>query len=92
MSDAEKLRQTLAELHQELATVEVKDPEVRDMLIRTLREISQQLTAELGQPPAPADADPADLLRAAARQFEVDHPALASTLEGLVDALARMGI
>lgn len=92
MSDADKLRQTLADLHQELATADAKDPEVRDMLVRTLRDISHQLTADLGGPPPPADAEPVELLRAAARQFEVDHPALASTLESLVDALARMGI
>jgi len=92
VSDADKLRQTLTELHQELATAEVKDPAVRDMLVRTVREISQQLTADLGEPQPAADAPPAELLRAAARRFEVDHPALAQTLESLVDALARMGI
>lgn len=88
MSDKDRLRQTLAELHQELSTVELRDPEVRRALERALGDISSSL--EQGQRPADAGA-PAQL-RAAARQFEVDHPALASTLEGLVDALARMGI
>lgn len=92
MNDADKLRQTLADLHQELGAVEVKDPEVREMLIRTLREISERLQAEPAGALVPVEGDPAAQLRAAARQFEVDHPALASTLESLVDALARMGI
>ncbi len=89
MNDADRIRQTLAQLHQELASAELKDPEVRHALEHALRQISGRLE----QDAAPADSDdPAAQLRAAARRFEVDHPALASTVEGLIDALARMGI
>ena len=67
------------------------------MLTQTLREIADRLSAHGGevatQPTtAIADVETVDLLRASARQFEADHPQVATAIESVVDALSRMGI
>ncbi|MDC0723447.1 DUF4404 family protein [Nannocystis bainbridge] len=98
MSHSDQLRQTLTHLHQELETVSTADPEVRGMLSQTLREIADRLEAhhrgELATRPVAtlADVETVDQLRASARQFEVDHPQVATAIESVVDALSRMGI
>ncbi|PCC74238.1 protein of unknown function [Nannocystis exedens] len=68
------------------------------MLTQTLREIADRLAAQHGGDPttqpraAIADVETVDLLRASARQFEADHPQVATAIESVVDALSRMGI
>lgn len=98
VNHTDRLRQTLTDLHQELETVSTADPEVRGMLSQTLREIADRLEAhrrgELAtqQPTSLASVETVDALRASARQFEVDHPQVATAIESVVDALSRMGI
>lgn len=99
MSPKDELRQTLTALHHELDAVSTGDPEVRTLLLRTLGQIADRLEEQerVAAAVAPASTSLAtvetvDLLRASARQFEVDHPTLATSLQSLVDALSRMGI
>lgn len=97
MSPTDRLRETLTHLHHELDAVSTADPEVRAMLSQTLRELTEKLEAQRGGDLAPAEdwfvnAETIDQLRASARQFEVDHPAVATAIQSVVDALARMGI
>nr|WP_263430322.1 DUF4404 family protein [Nannocystis pusilla] len=98
VNHTDRLRQTLAHLHQELETVSTADPEVRGMLSQTLREIADRLEAHAGDelaaqsPAALVSAETVEMLRASARQFEVEHPQVATAIVSVVDALARMGI
>jgi len=92
--DVQKLRETLAALHAELDTVESRDPEVRHMLAGALQDIAEKLQSRDAEPTAPApDASlSTGQLAESARQLEVEHPTLAATLRGVVEALTRMGI
>lgn len=92
MNSPDKLHATLADLRRQLAEGAPGDPEDRAALARALHSIADRLTAHESGLAVPADDEAGEQLRAAARRFEVDHPALATTLETLVDALARMGI
>jgi hypothetical protein len=92
VTHADKLRVILDDLHQELAAAPAGDPAVRNMLSRSLTEISQKLTSNEDGPLLLTDDIGPEQLRAAARVFEAEHPKLAQTIESLVDALARMGI
>jgi hypothetical protein len=93
LEEVNKLRETLATLHAELATVEAHDPEVRNMLAGALQDIADKLSArEAGLPIEPPNASAGAELAETARQFEVDHPTLAATLRSLVESLSRMGI
>ncbi len=88
--DVQKLRETLATLHEELGTTETADPEVRILLANSLLEISAKLLAhEAG---TPVESLPPHGLGDLARQIEVEHPTFAATLRGVVESLARMGI
>lgn len=67
------------------------------MLSQTLRELAERLDAQCRgdlttTEDAFASAETIDMLRASARQFEVDHPAVATSIQSVVDALSRMGI
>jgi len=94
--DVQKLRETLAALHAELDTVESRDPEVRRMLAGALQDIAEKLQSRDAEPTAPVPTPDASLstgqLAESARQLEVEHPTLAATLRGVVEALTRMGI
>jgi len=97
LEDVQKLRETLAALHAELGAVESQDPEVRRMLAGALQDIADKLQSH--DPAAPLATDPtpeaslsAGQLAESARQLEVEHPTLAATLRGVVEALTRMGI
>jgi hypothetical protein len=96
LEDVQKLRETLATLHAELDTVESGDPEVRRMLAGALQDIADKLRSRDGDAlaaPPPADVSPSTgQLAESARILEVEHPTLAATLRGVVEALSRMGI
>ena len=102
IEDVQKLRETLAALHIELDTVESQDPEVRRMLASALQDIADKLqsrdvTQPVTQPvtppvPTPDASVSTGQLAEYARQLEVEHPTLAATLRGVVEALTRMGI
>jgi len=87
-----KLQETLADLQRQLASASSGDAETRARLAQTLRALADRLSAHEAGLTTPADEGLRDQLRAAARRFDVDHPSLATTLESLVDVLARMGI
>lgn len=93
VKSTDPLHTTLADLRRQLAEASPLDPEERASLARALHTIADKLTAHESGLAVPAGEDDAgEQLRAAARRFEADHPALATTLESLVDALTRMGI
>ncbi len=97
IDDVQKLRETLASLHAELGAVESQDPEVRRLLVDALRDIADKLQARDGDPVAvvadlPETSTSAGQLAESARILEVEHPTLAATLRGVVEALTRMGI
>jgi len=98
IEDVQKLRETLAALHAELDTVESQDPEVRRMLASALQDIADKLHSRDATPvvpdaiPTPDASGSTGQLAESARQLEVEHPTLAATLRGVVEALTRMGI
>ena len=96
LEDVQKLRETLAALHAELGTVESGDPEVRRMLAGALQDIAAKLQSRDATPPLAAPPPEASVsagqLAESARILEVEHPTLAATLRGVVEALSRMDI
>lgn len=85
---AQRLRERLQELHEELEAVDELDPELRSMLEETLGDIRGRL-AETEEFEVPAE--PNEITRLAER-FEEDHPTMAGLLRKLVDTLSQMGI
>lgn len=83
----ERLRETLAELRQELARTDAADHDARERVQAAAREIE----AWLERAEAPEDSL-AERLREAVVRFEEDHPRLAATVQRVVDALADLGI
>ncbi len=89
----ERLRSTLAELHDELSGANALDTESRALLESAVREI--RLALAPSDPHASLAAEPGLLverLRDAARRVEGEHPALADAVGRFLDALASLGI
>jgi len=86
MSD---LRQTLRNLHDELAHAQQLGPEDRRLLESALYDIRHALEAA-----APADASTGseDALEGAAVRLEAGHPGVASAIRAVLDALGKAGI
>jgi len=86
----EHLRETLAELHAELESVESSDEETA----ARLREAMDEIQALLDKQDAAAlgEATLGDRLAESARGFEQSHPALAHLVGNILDALGRIGI
>jgi hypothetical protein len=81
------LRNLLTQLHARLGNAQSLDAEDRRLLATAVRDIEKALaTSDTTRPPS------ASGLEALAVKFEADHPALAESLRGLVDALAKAGI
>ena len=86
------------ELHRSLSSADGVDPETREALVVLLGDIDRLLAKSSGAgsqavgPTTGSDDQHADRLTDAAQRFQADHPTLAGTLEGLADALGRMGI
>ncbi|MGE0607087.1 MAG: DUF4404 family protein [Pirellulales bacterium] len=86
----DKLRQTVAELHAELAALPKVDPEARAVLEGALHDIQQAMNADGGQ-----SAEGASLiarLKQASDSFQESHPTLTGSVGSVIDALGRMGI
>ncbi len=85
-----ELKDQLAALHAELAhTRSVDDPEVRQLLIELLGDV----TRLLGRPATAGERHTLiENLDALAVQFEAEHPALGAAIRQVVDALAKAGI
>jgi hypothetical protein len=94
-----RAKELAKELHRSLSAAEGVEPETRQALAVLLGDIDRLLAGPPAagvSPPAPlrsASDDPhVDRLTEAAQRFQATHPTLAGTLEGLADALGRMGI
>ncbi len=86
----EKLRETLAELHEELHGIDSLDADSRQLL----EDAAEQLHAALD----PHDETPlehesiADRFKRATEQFDREHPTLSRIVGNMIDALGQMGI
>jgi hypothetical protein len=88
MAVSEGLKRQLSALHLELARTRSVDPQVRELLIALLTDI----TRLLGQSATTTEQTPAGRLDELAVQFEAEHPALGSAIRQVVDALSKAGI
>ncbi len=86
MSDRD-LRTLLTELHQLLSQAKTVDPESRKLLATVAADIEGALEVRDGTPVVAEQK-----LQALAARFEAEHPALAETVRGVVDALGKAGI
>ena len=89
-SDSARLSRLLAELRSQLALSKSLDTADRSRLETTLDDVERALgeTAAKG----PRTETLAARLGESAAGFEASHPTLATTLEGLIDALGNLGI
>jgi len=90
--EANDLERRVEELHRALASAERVDPATLDALNGLLGDIDRLRARPPAAGQASDDETHADRLTEAAQRFQADHPTLAGTLEGLADALSRMGI
>ncbi len=84
MSD---LRQTLSDLHDELARAPQLGPDDRALLQSALGDIQRALQ---GVPESAAGHG--DVLEGAAVRLEAGHPGVASAIRAVLDALGKAGI
>jgi len=83
----ENLRELLAQLHTRLGHAETLDAESRELLTT----LSQDIEHALGR--ASEETEPArTTLESTAVRLEAEHPALATIVRQLVDALGKAGI
>jgi predicted component of type VI protein secretion system len=84
------LRQMLEQLHTELQRTDTIDERSRELLRSVLGDIEALLERkqERGAQPESITAR----LREAVRAFETTHPTLTDAINGVADALAKMGI
>lgn len=85
--DPEKLRDSLAKLHQELERAPAVDAESRKILLKLMADIERIV----GKGPATPGAH-RNRLEDLEVKFEADHPALAATLREFIDLLAKAGL
>ena len=83
-----ELKDQLAALHAELGRTQAVDPQLRQLLIELLGDI----TRLLGKPGAATEHSVAERLDELAVQFEAEHPALGSAIRQVVDTLGKAGI
>jgi hypothetical protein len=89
MSEQQRLRQMLEQLHTELQRTPAADDRSRELLQRALGDIQNLLDAK--QPEKRAESI-MERLRELVGTFEETHPALTEAVGRVVDALATMGI
>jgi chromosome segregation ATPase len=86
----EKLKVTVAELEEELRSLETLDDETCEVLEEALREIQTALNPD---EPAELEAESLmDRLNDATLEFEGSHPTLTGIISRLIDGLGQMGI
>jgi hypothetical protein len=84
-----ELKQTVRNLHEELARAQQLGPGDRALLESALEDIRRALES------APAEApqgEQGDRLEGAAVRLEAEHPGLAGAIRSVLDALAKAGI
>ena len=86
----EKLRATLAELHEELHELDSLDADSRQLL----EEAAEELHAALDPHDATLleHASIAERFKRATEKFDREHPTLSRIVGNMVDALGQMGI
>lgn len=90
--DAQKFRQTLTEIHNELDHATSVDNESRRLLIEVLHDIERLLAGENRQEDHPEYSGMLGRLRKSVEQFEESHPFLAGLVGRMADGLSNMGI
>jgi len=83
-----ELKQTVRNLHEELAKAQQLGPEDRALLETALADIRRALESA----PTTGTADGGDRLEGAAVRLEAEHPGLAGAIRSVLDALAKAGI
>jgi hypothetical protein len=84
-----ELKQTVHNLHEELAKAQQLGPEDRALLETALADIRRVLESA---PMATAPEAEGDRLEGTAVRLEAEHPALAGAIRSVLDALAKAGI
>ena len=85
----DQLKQTLTNLHEELAGDQTVDPELQTLLATLDDDIHKLLTAGEETPETHGLMDAAEALAA---RFAADHPRLEALAREVVAALAKMGV
>ena len=83
----EQLRETLTELHSELASVETLDDETRQLLQQVAGDI-EAVMAEAHDEPLTVQERVGEM----AATFRAEHPRLSGILTQLADTLSKLGI
>lgn len=86
MSD---LKQTVQNLHEELARAQQLGPDDRALLESALMDIRRALDSV---PEATSSGEHGDTLEGAAVRLEAVHPGLAGAIRSVLDALGKAGI
>jgi hypothetical protein len=87
----ENLKQTLRNLHDELARTPSVDPELR-VLLKSLAEDIDDVLHPAAPPRAAEDESLSDRVVSARQQFEESHPQLAAIIGRIADGLSQLGI
>jgi Domain of unknown function (DUF4404) len=90
--DKETLRERLAKLHAELASMHRDNPATRKSLGEVLPEVKRMVDQPAGGADSAADKTLPDRLERIAVQFEAVHPTLAASARRLIDLLGEVGI
>lgn len=85
----DRLRQLMASLHQELGDAKSVDAESRRLMGALIKDIDRVLDTS---PAARQDGRVRDRLEELLLRFEAKHPAIATSMRELIDALAKAGI
>ena len=86
------LRETLEQLHTELKCADTIDERSRELLRGVLADIEDLLEHNQNQKRGTQPESIIEQLREVVRAFETTHPTLTNAINGVADALAKMGI
>jgi Domain of unknown function (DUF4404) len=90
--DQKTLRERLAKLYAELASVHRDNPATRQSLGEVLPDVKRMVDEPAGAADPAADDTLPDRLERIAVQFEAVHPTLAASARRLIDLLGEVGI
>lgn len=88
----DQIRQTLADLREQLKTNDDLADALRTSLLETIDHVDQALAVEPSESETREPGSLKDRLTEYALEFEETHPGVAKTLHSLIDTLAQMGI
>jgi Domain of unknown function (DUF4404) len=90
--DQKTLRERLAKLYAELASMHRDNPAARQSLGEILPDVKRMVDQPTGAADPAGDKTLPDRLERIAVQFEAVHPTLAASARRLVDLLSEVGI